>query len=543
MQPFDDVASTMTSTRAGQRREGAEPRADRCQDHDQQQQQQQNDQQLHSKQPQQATQQQTDSQSESNQQRKLRMRGTRGGVRRRGPGGPRVLSPPLNSSQAMAPSLGCITSVRRDAWGGAVEARPDRQRFEDSMAGISSEISQLRSAMKCLDVQIARHCGCDDEEFEQRKASLKDRLDLAAKALLKLDKLREQLLRGEDDELLEEGRKRAELKKLKAAVGFADEDEIDEQISVLEGRMWEQQLSLAEEKSLLNEIASLGRKKCEVLLHREMEANLRGDDQIVSDRLALFSRHMEEQQEAKQKAAQQYRLLIEERQLSLADLPCTAERQACGERLEACLRRQSRLREAFQRQEHEVEAYQAGLQQIQRQESLEANRREQLRTRREAEVLRQREREERLERHHQDQTHKEDALLKRRLEEKARREEKASEADKSAGVEHEVLPKEPPHFAEFRLLEQTRKYCQTLIPKKADNSVEKKPVQYNNPEGSFVIVPKEERAEDYLVTPSKPRRHEGKVNKRPMSSRLKKSRLEGNQVLMLTPLSLRLFEA
>ena len=44
----------------------------------------------------------------------------------------------------------------------------------------------------------------------------------------------------------------------------------------------------------------------------------------------------------------------------------------------------------------------------------------------------------------------------------------------------------------MRLLEQTLAYCQKLLPQSNEETEEKKLVEYNNPEGSLIIVPKEE---------------------------------------------------
>ena len=45
----------------------------------------------------------------------------------------------------------------------------------------------------------------------------------------------------------------------------------------------------------------------------------------------------------------------------------------------------------------------------------------------------------------------------------------------------------------MRLLEQTLAYCQKLLPQSNEATDEKNPVEYNNPEGSLIIVPKEEK--------------------------------------------------
>eukprot|EP00439_Symbiodinium_sp_Y106_P006012 s3162_g1.t1 len=100
------------------------------------------------------------------------------------------------------------------------------------------------------------------------------------------------------------------------------------------------------------------------------------------------------------------------------------------------------------------------------------------------------------------------------------------------------LPKEPPHFAELRLLEQTLAYCRKLLPKDDTSEKERKPVEYNNPEGSLVIMPKEDRPDEFLFAPPKPRRHEGKVRKRPPTSKMKKTRTEGKQTLSPKPQSM-----
>merc|ERR1712066_702799 len=63
---------------------------------------------------------------------------------------------------------------------------------------------------------------------------------------------------------------------------------------------------------------------------------------------------------------------------------------------------------------------------------------------------------------------------------------------------------EQPHVSEITLIEQTIKFCKSLLPQEsADQKEEKKEVVYNNKAGEEVLMKKEDRADEWFFMPTK----------------------------------------
>merc|ERR1712113_707696 len=70
---------------------------------------------------------------------------------------------------------------------------------------------------------------------------------------------------------------------------------------------------------------------------------------------------------------------------------------------------------------------------------------------------------------------------------------------------------EQPYVAEITLIEQTIAFCNSLVQKKAeDTKEEKKEAAHNNPEGTEVLLKKEDRDEFYLMPSAKGKKAKSK---------------------------------
>merc|ERR1712228_1025591 len=70
---------------------------------------------------------------------------------------------------------------------------------------------------------------------------------------------------------------------------------------------------------------------------------------------------------------------------------------------------------------------------------------------------------------------------------------------------------EQPYVAEITLIEQTISFCNSLVPKKGDDvKEEKKEASHDNPEGTEVLLKKEDRDEFYLMPTSKGKKGKSK---------------------------------
>lgn len=413
---------------------------------------------------------------------------------------------------------------------GVPEPEPTLELLEEQLGEVIEEEELLRAKLKDLEHQLAHACGADGEDYSHRKSRFKSRVEDAAVSLRQLSQQRAQILEGTDPEVQEEQRKREEIRRFKTSAGYSTEEAIDLRIEELEQQMYDVAMELLQEKRVLAEIQSLQRQKEEVREHRRREETLRSDEEIIRWRLEDIGSQLKAKLREQQEANSDLAALEEERQNTLAQSPLVAERSKAHHRLNECLQLKTQLESKVQ-----------GLHARERAKEEQRRMEEEMRRRaaEEEELRRQAEEEE------EERRQKLRDERRRLREERLQKERKQDEAVQVAVVPHisgiPELPKEPPGSAEMRLLEQTLLYCKKLLPKNHDEAQEKKPVEYNNPEGSLIIIPKEERSEEYLFAPPRPRRHEGKIRKRPPTSKLKKSK-EAQQVLLHTPLSLKLFE-
>lgn len=412
---------------------------------------------------------------------------------------------------------------------GVPESEPTLDVLEEQLAEVMEEEELLRAKLKDVEHQLAQACGADGEDYSHRKSRLKSRVEDAAVSVRQLSQQRAQILEGTDPEVQEEQRKREEIRRFKTSAGYSTEEAIDPRMEELEQQMYDVAMELLQEKRVLAEIQSLQRQKEEVKEHRRREKTLRSDAEIIRSRLEVIGSQLKAKLREHQEANSDLAALEEERQSSLAQSPLVAERSKVHHRLNECIQLKTQLEGKVQ-----------GLYARERAKEEQRRMEEEMRRRAaEEEELRRQAEEEEEERRQKLRDER------RRLKEERLQKDRKQEEVQVAAVPHisgiPELPKEPPGSAEMRLLEQTLLYCKKLLPKNHDEVQEKKPVEYNNPEGSLIIIPKEDRSEEYLFAPPKPRRHEGKIRKRPPTSKLKKSK-EAQQVLLHTPLSLKLFE-
>merc|ERR1712151_641790 len=70
---------------------------------------------------------------------------------------------------------------------------------------------------------------------------------------------------------------------------------------------------------------------------------------------------------------------------------------------------------------------------------------------------------------------------------------------------------EQPYVAEITLIEQTIAFCATLTQKKAeDKKEETKETTHNNPEGTEVLMKKEDRDDEFYMMPTKGKKSKAK---------------------------------
>jgi len=401
--------------------------------------------------------------------------------------------------------------------------RPDPGELAAAVEQTNAEVSELKWALSASSAPAGALSDPQTEEFLQRKLELRADLDSEELAIEELQQRKDDLVEGVARKQREKEDTMQQLSELRSSLGFATEDQIDERIAALESQMWSQRLSLAEEKRLLSEIAMLSSKKPQVSQFTRMAASAaRGGDsnESLKQKVDEINEQLRIRREEKKSIAQRYHAHIEGMKAIINEK----------------LHERSAVEEEHQRLERRHSAWQARVEKSSERAARTREREERLQARREEEERRQRERQGRVDK-------AEEARLKKKEELTEKRHAKLEAPDDS---EDELLDaaaavtaaQEPPHFAEVVLLEQTLQFCRSILPREEERPEEKKSVEYNNPEGSVIVIPKEQRGMDFLIPPVKPRRSEAKS----MKQREKLKKAENLKTIRHNVHSFSLFE-
>jgi len=258
----------------------------------------------------------------------------------------------------------------------------------------------------------------------------------------------------------EEGKEmRSNLNNMKKSIGFSSEQEIDNRIASIEFQLCTESVPLKEEKKLLAEIQQLKRNRPKVAQVQQMETKISSFDPGMSmkEQKQVINEEMAQYRDAKKKVQEKMTELMDKRKEQLGDLPDIIEqRDAIGKEIAEKIKERNELRDAFRQEERAYNGYLAELRKARQEKAAE----------------------ERAERQ------KEYELRK-----KQREVEKLDEQ---------------PYVSEITLIEQTLKFCRTMVqPKDEKKEDEKKEVVHNNPEGSEILINKKDREEEFYFAPTK----------------------------------------
>merc|ERR1712113_83058 len=85
------------------------------------------------------------------------------------------------------------------------------------------------------------------------------------------------------------------------------------------------------------------------------------------------------------------------------------------------------------------------------------------------------------------------------------------ERDQQTKLKKAERLEEQPYVAEITLIEQTIAFCNSLTQKKVEEKKEEaKETAHTNPEGTEVLMKKEDRDHEYYMMPSKAKKNKGK---------------------------------
>jgi len=338
--------------------------------------------------------------------------------------------------------------------------QPDRDAFDAAVGAKNTEVEKLQKQLQDLQKKIGEKSTGKDEFFS-KKNEIRRKIDEFQSQIDKIveqkDKLAKQL--GEQNQKQKE--MRSQLNDAKKKMHYDSEEAIDEEIANIEFKMWTSSLSLKEEKAALQQITDLKKMKPKLTSLGKMKDALdSGSAQQaalpVREQMDLLSSQMREIRDEKKKEQEAYGKLMELRKKQMADMPELFEkREELNAQIGEIIRQRNEIRNDFRAKEKEYNAYLA------EQRAIRAEKGRAERERRQAEW---------------------EARKKERDAEKA---------------------EEQPFLAEITLLEQTILWCKAQLPQEEKKKVEENKINFNNPEGSMVLLKKNDREEEYFYAPTK----------------------------------------
>jgi len=345
---------------------------------------------------------------------------------------------------------------------------PKKEEFEEKMAAVQAGIDKLQNEQKELAKRIGERSGGKDE-YQTKRAELRAELDHWSGLLDGIRGKKDGISKALGDKKTESMEAKNELTKMKKAVGFTSEVEIDDRIREIEFKMHHSSVSLKEEKAMMIEIASLKKNRPKVAGIKGMEGALASDDKGSSlrDQSKALSQEMGQMLEEKRKVSEKLKELNEQRKAETGDLPALIEER---EALSGKIRELSATRQTIRAEQRAGEqayyAYQAEVRKLRQERSAQE------RTERQADY------------------------------EKSKRVREAEKLD------------EQPFTSEITLIEQTIAFCKTFNKEKdSGEKEEKKEIDHGKMDGIEVMVSKKDRDEDMYFVPTKGKKKKAKGEK------------------------------
>jgi len=346
--------------------------------------------------------------------------------------------------------------------------QPDRNELEEKIKKLNTDVEGLQKKKADLDKKVGERSG-GKEEFFQKKQELRAKLDEVQVRIDAFAGKKDELYKQIDGEKAADKEMKQQLSKMTKSLGFKSEAEIDKRIADIEFNMWTTSSSLKEEKKMIDEIKELKRSKPKVSKLKGMEAEMAdkkpgGNTDGIRQDIKAQAESMKDARDEKRVISEEYKKLNEERQAAMGDMPELFEERtkiqtAIGEKIA----KRNEMRDEFRVKEKDYNAYMNEIRKVRAEKANEG------RAERQAEFA-------------------------------AHRKQRAVDA-----------LDEQPHVAEITLIEQTIAWCKKTMPKdevkKEDAS--KKAVDFNNPEGSMVMLKKSDREEEFFYAPTKKKSQKG----------------------------------
>jgi len=295
-----------------------------------------------------------------------------------------------------------------------------------------------------------------------------------------LQEQKEAISKSLGDRTAESAEMKQAVNKMKKSIGFTSEADIDQRIADIEFKMWTESVSLKDEKNYINEIKELKKNKPKVSQVTQMEGKLqdfKNDSGLsLKEQRNEINGQMATFREQKKGIQERLAALQEERKAQMGDMPEILEKKdVIQKKIQEKIAERSTLRDEFNVAKRAFSEY------LNEQRKIKQERYQEEQKSRQAEY-------------------------------KIRQMEKKVEA-----------LDEQPFVSEIVLIEQTIKFCKTLVGEKSEEKkVEAKDTVFNNKEGEEVMMSKSSRNEEmyYVATKkgkaAKKGKAEGDVSKKPI---------------------------
>jgi len=358
-------------------------------------------------------------------------------------------------------------------------AAPDFEAHTEACNKVQEVIDKLqKEAAKLTDEMKGRSSG--KEDFFSKKAIIRAELDEVSAKMNVLQEQKEAISKSLGDRTAESAEMKQAVNKMKKSIGFTSEADIDQRIADIEFKMWTESVSLKDEKNYINEIKELKKNKPKVSQVTQMEGKLqdfKNDSGLsLKEQRNEINGQMATFREQKKGIQERLAALQEERKAQMGDMPEILEKKdVIQKKIQEKIAERSTLRDEFNVAKRAFSEY--------------------------------------------------------LNEQRKIKQERYQEEQKSRQAEYKITQMqkkvdaldEQPFVSEIVLIEQTIKFCKTLVGDKVEEKkVEAKDTVFNNKEGEEVMMSKASRNEEmyYVATKkgkaAKKGKAEGDVSKKPI---------------------------
>eukprot|EP00397_Hematodinium_sp_SG-2012_P005869 GEMP01005893.1.p1 GENE.GEMP01005893.1~~GEMP01005893.1.p1 ORF type:complete len:471 (+),score=161.59 GEMP01005893.1:144-1556(+) len=342
--------------------------------------------------------------------------------------------------------------------------KPDQEKFKQLLGEKNAQITKLQSEIEAIKLQMTAKSS-DKDEFQEKRAAFAAEIQTHAEHIKQFNERKAELRTSLTDMGMEKKKVLDELKKTERMYQCKDEDEVDDCIRRIDYELSTTTMTLQEEKKKINEIQMLKKQKPQVTAAAAKVAHLKVKTEEMKNETSHLS--VKEQISAITQKCNDAWTSMEEVKKQRDALSADWDSKHGGNKELGI--QQAALRDQMQK--------------------IAAEKRE-LR-----DVLRA----------------EENAYYKWEQEQKRVKNEKR-EADFRARHQEWEQKKlerdferlsEQPHLAEITALEQSISFLKSMMPKKEVEEEKENALNFNNPEGSVVLMKKHARDEEFYFAPTK----------------------------------------